>query len=317
MGKPEIVKNPDGTGLFLIYGGKKYPLSAEQFAELNRDTRAGEFGLGRTLTQAEFDSYETNTAVPTKEQLRSESLGGPSYEAQMKGLGGVAGTAGTAGAYDAGAFINALVEPILEELGEFEQRVKDFGLEGPFAFDEALAREASKEIVDPYYDQLLNEFVSGIEMRRQQGATEEKELLGALSKSKEYESGNLRRQIENAIDSTEKGYELSGLYQSGERRSAVGKREAAGQTEMDRLAETYRQRGSDVSRQWQDELSQLGLRQQIGERELMTGRLEDISAGVEARRREAAQQTEMERLQTTALPFANRTEEALQRLLQL
>jgi len=306
---PQVKMTPDGTGLVLIYQGKQYgfpnPETYHNYSQLNKQLGIPD---NQKMT-AEEQQYPAGdiSELPSPEELRMTG------ERIMRGE--VSGE--DLGTYDPGTFINSLVEPILEELGDFEKRVKDFGLEGPFAFDEALAREASKEIVDPYYDQLLNEFVSGIEMRRQQGATEEKELLGTLSKSREYESGSLRRKIENAIDTTERGYEMSGMYQSGERRSAVGQTEVVGQEEMNRLSQTYGQRGKDISRQWQDELAQLGLRKQIGERELTTGRLEDIQTGVEARRREGAQQTEMERLQTTALPFAQRSEDALQRLLQL
>lgn len=236
-------------------------------------------------------------------------------EADFKAKGSVKGTQG-AGAGTTSDFIKALVDPILEELGAFEQRVEEFGLEGPFAFDEALAREASREIVDPYYDQLLSEFTQGIEMRRRQGAEEERDLLKQLTTEREYETGTLRQRIEDAIMTTEQGYETRGLYASGVRRREAGRQEALGQVGLRRAEEVFGERETAVQRQQRQLAERLGLTQKVGERELLTGRLEATEAGVEARRAEQAQQTEIERLQTTALPFVTRSEEALQRLLQ-
>jgi hypothetical protein len=229
--------------------------------------------------------------------------------------GGVSG--GTTGGGTTNDFIKALVEPIIKELGDFEQRVKDFGLEGPFAFDEALAREGSKEIVDPFYDELLDEFISGVQVERRQGAGRERQLLENLSVEKEFETGDFRRKVEDAIDTTRQGFETKGLFASGLRRRAEGRAEAAGRVGERALEAEFGQRKTGIKTDQQNLLERLGIRERVGRRQIGTERREEIESGVEARRREQAQQTEVERLQTTALPFTDRLETQLNRLLTL
>lgn len=213
-------------------------------------------------------------------------------------------------------FISSLVNPIFEELKQFEQRVKDFGLEGPFAFDEAQARAVAEQTSDPYYDQILKEFVSGVDMKRKQGQDQERELLANLTREKEYEKGEARKNIEDAISSTEQGFESRGLFDSGLRRRAVGRIEGEGNLQGQRADELGNAQASNIQRSSADVNAALNLDESIGKRKIGTERSNTIENIVENQRREQQQTTEVERLQSYALPFVQRSEDALNRLLQ-
>lgn len=214
-------------------------------------------------------------------------------------------------------FINTLVNPIIEELKQFEQRVKDFGLEGPFAFDEAQARLAAEQITDPYYNKLLSEHTQGVELKRKQGIQQEQQLLDDLSISREQETGDLRQNLEDAIESTESGFETRGLFQSGMRRRATGRIEAEGNDTLQDINRGFNTGTNRIAMNAKNAMDALNLNDSIAKRQIGTERNETVAGIVENQRREQQQQTELERFQSYALPFAQRAEGALNRLLQL
>lgn len=213
--------------------------------------------------------------------------------------------------------LKSFMDPIMKEYHDYEKRQVEFDTENPWAFDEAQARESSREIVDPYYDQLLSEFIEGVSLQRKQGVTQERQLLESLSREKEYETGEFRQKVEDAINTTEQGFEQRGLFASGLRETATGKIEAERNIRERRANELYGERETGIKTDTRSLLDRLGLGEGIRRRELATGRREEVETGVEKRRRESEQQHEIERIQVTAPPFGGATvEEMMKRLLQ-
>ena len=87
----------------------------------------------------------------------------------------------------------------------------------PFAFDEALAREASTAEYAPYYAELLSDYTSDVEKTKSRSGSDLQDTLKQLQAGREYYTGQQRRAVDKAIKGSNEGYAGRGLYMSGAR----------------------------------------------------------------------------------------------------
>lgn len=130
-----------------------------------------------------------------------------SYNASSGGGGG-------GGYSDAEVMANAWAKTYADMLANVPEPYENVN---PFAFDEALAREASTKEYSPYYDETLADYTSKIEKYKARSVTDLKDTLAFLSATKDFFTGATRRALDKAERSTNEGYAGRGLYFSGVR----------------------------------------------------------------------------------------------------
>lgn len=112
---------------------------------------------------------------------------------------------GNGGLPSASEVANAVIAAVTESLPEVPKYS-----DNPFAFDEALAREASTAEFSPFYQEKLDDFITDIETTRQRGGAEEKKLLQDLTTERDVGlaergltfSGEKRRDLTGEVNAT-------------------------------------------------------------------------------------------------------------------
>jgi len=122
------------------------------------------------------------------------------------------------------------VEEMLSEITkktakEEKKYVSEYLKKNPFAFDENLARQSSTAEYDPYYSEILNDYLSDVETKRS-SVQDQKKLAEEMYK---YDVGAKSREYANAVSQTEEGFAGSGLYFSGAKERALGTQEIENQ----------------------------------------------------------------------------------------
>lgn len=196
--------------------------------------------------------------------------------------------------------IDATFAPYQEAL----DRAKKFEEDNPFVFDEILARASSEERYDPYYTAELSDFMTGIERTRQRSTQDERRVLGELTAQVGDYMGRTKRELDRAIESSEKGYAGAGLFFSGERERRTGELET--ETEFGRgeflrdIGLRKEEAGLQRGRLFEDLASQEQRQKRLLGAEKETAYLGDI----EQQRKEALTKRELERQQYIGFPLA-------------
>jgi len=110
--------------------------------------------------------------------------------------------------------LNSQLKRIEEEKGWLEEYTSS----NPFAFDEELAKESATAEYAPYYTELLDDYMKGIELKRD-SLESDKNLLTTL---KGYEDAKSSRDFARAESQVSEGFAGSGMFFSGIKDRAVG-----------------------------------------------------------------------------------------------
>lgn len=154
---------------------------------------------------------------------------------------------------------------------ERNKRFKDFEkARGPFDLDEVLVakRAEASEQIDPYYDEMLSDYLLGVRRKTERSQADTQDLLGELEATTESFTGSTQLKLTEAIGKAQEGYAESGLFDSGGRFRDEGlmKRETG-----DTLADFERKQGlrGDIARTGlQRTLEDVGLESKIQQRGL-------------------------------------------------
>lgn len=120
------------------------------------------------------------------------------------------------------------------------KKVKPYEEANPFAFDEALAKEAATAEYAPYYKELVTDYTSNVERTKSRSAEDLKTTLEQLNSGKEYYTGVQRRALDTAIRNTNEGYAGNGLFFSGVRGRDVKELEEASAADTGNYMNTYK-----------------------------------------------------------------------------
>lgn len=112
--------------------------------------------------------------------------------------------------------INSQSEAIKKETSYLEK----YQTENPFVFDEVFARESSKAEYEPYYQRLLQDYLSGVNLEKE-SVQAERGLLQDLYELDTTKRSNL---FDRAIQSAEEGSAGRGMFFSGVSRRDVGEK---------------------------------------------------------------------------------------------
>lgn len=101
----------------------------------------------------------------------------------------------------------------------------------PFSVDEVLADKTAqaKEQIDPYYNQLLGDYLQGVTTKINRGVDDTKALLDELNASTDSYTGSTKLALDKAVSTAQQGFADSGLFGSGTALNAEGQaKQAAG-----------------------------------------------------------------------------------------
>jgi hypothetical protein len=119
-------------------------------------------------------------------------------------------------------------------LDEYNKRYKEFDAANPFSFDDMLAKETAKvsERLDPYYEQTLNDYLTGVNLKKSRTLEDQRTLLTNLQADTESYQAKDKQALIDTLDRTRQGYADAGTYFSGARQRAEGSTVAGDQKNM-------------------------------------------------------------------------------------
>jgi len=121
--------------------------------------------------------------------------------------------------------VNQSIQDAFQKLqNEVIKRFGEYRGGKPFRVDEVLAeknKEAAEQI-DPYYNQILGDYLLGNQRKIDRGVNDTRDLLEELTSSTASYTKEANVSLEKAITQAEKGFAETGLFGSGDQLSAEG-----------------------------------------------------------------------------------------------
>lgn len=116
------------------------------------------------------------------------------------------------------------IEKFSQMTDEYNKKYKEFDAANPFAYDKILEEEKTKvsQRLDPYYNQTLDDYLTGINRTRQRSLDDERSILGELTANTDFYQGRAQQNLQDAIESSREGFADSGLYGSGKQLRSEG-----------------------------------------------------------------------------------------------
>lgn len=166
--------------------------------------------------------------------------------------------------------LKSITDDYTKKLEDYTKKSKEFDTNNPFVFDEVLGQEKAKvkQRLDPYYEQTLGDFLTGVNIKRSRSLEDERTLLTNLQADVNEVTGDEKQRLTDAIERSREGFADAGLYTSGARLRDQGREEAqTGKNLADTLTKQQRaekQITTGTQRTGQD----LSLEEQIKRRDL-------------------------------------------------
>lgn len=115
------------------------------------------------------------------------------------------------------AALASILESFTRRQDERNAIVTQFTAKNPFVFDEVLAQKTlqAREQLDPYYNQQLSDYISGIEKQKGRSLEDSRLLLSELSQDASQYKEDSAVKLELALDRAGQGATEVGLYNSG------------------------------------------------------------------------------------------------------
>lgn len=176
------------------------------------------------------------------------------------------------------SYTSNLLKSIQEEIDKQTSYLEKYTSENPFVFDEELARQSAEEEYVPYYTELLEDYVSSIDLKRE-SVEDDKALQTEL---KAYDDAKTSREYTKAVAQAEQGFAGSGMFFSGIKKRGLGEMEVergASQERSNALYD-YNQRGLDRQTQ------ALDLEQSQKERDIQREQEAAVEGGILTRQGE-------------------------------
>lgn len=155
---------------------------------------------------------------------------------------GYHGEGGGGGANSAEELMRVVQEKYQKMLDDYNTKFGEFEKNNPFVFDKVLEEEQAiaSQRLDPYYQQTLGDYLTGINTKRQRSMDDERTLLTELTADVDSYTGQNKLNLDKILNQTREGAADAGLYFSGARLGQEGEaKQAAGES----LANTLRGTG--------------------------------------------------------------------------
>lgn len=147
---------------------------------------------------------------------------------------------GGAGGGGGGGSAGAIADALNEQLKKFKDRENEFTKNNPFVMDNVLKEEAAKvkERLDPYYNQVLGNYLQGQEVKKSRSLQDERTLLGQLTQTTDRYNQEQKDILRNSLDQIDQGSANSGMVGSGFNDRQQGNQLADTQTGLEAYNQT-------------------------------------------------------------------------------
>lgn len=176
-------------------------------------------------------------------------------------------------------YAQSIIDTQQEQIDKEVSYIEDYLAENPFSFDELLAKQSATAEYEPYYTELLNDYLEDIDVKRAT-VEDDKRLSEYLS---ERSAEKTSRDYEQAIASAEEGFAGSGMFFSGikDRTGGLLGIEKTGELADIATKQDYTQRG------YNRQLGSLETEEERKRRDIEREKNTAITGGIEQRRGEA------------------------------
>ena len=175
-----------------------------------------------------------------------------------------------------------IMEAQQESIDRETKWLEQYQTDNPFAFDEQLAKQSATTQYEPYYTELLEDYLSGMELKKET-VQDEKKLLGEINR---IQTGEATRAYERAVSQAEEGFAGQGMFYSGIKKKSLGEREVEYGAQEGERVERYGVAERGLERQ----TTALGLEEGVKRKQLEREQQEAVEGGVLQRRGEAMTQ---------------------------
>lgn len=181
-----------------------------------------------------------------------------------------------------GSFVDNLMDSITSDVEDQISYLEQYTEDNPFIFDEELAKISATEEYEPYYSELLEDYLGSVELRRET-IEDDKKLQAELQ---QYSEGKASRDFTKAVTQAEEGFAGQGMFFSGNKARDIGEKKvesvAAGegrQAQFTHEKAGLERRGTALAEEERIKTRNLGREQE-----------EAIEGGISQRRGEAISQ---------------------------
>ena len=176
-------------------------------------------------------------------------------------------------------FAEEFVKTQEASINEETKWVNEYIADNPFVFDEALAKQSSTVEYQPYYTELLQDYLTDVGQKRETTQDEQK-LLRQL---RQLDVGTRSRAYDYAVEQAELGAAGRGVFSSGMRARDVGRKEIEYKTGLEGATGRYETGEAGLERQ----LTGYDIEQQRQERDIGRKAETAIAGGILQREEEA------------------------------
>jgi hypothetical protein len=101
----------------------------------------------------------------------------------------------------------------------YNTKYNEYAQNNPFNFDQVLAKktEQARGTLDPYYNQVLGDFMTGINYKKSRSLEDERNLLTEITGNINRYTGQQQAALADTLEKTGQGYAINGMYDSGKR----------------------------------------------------------------------------------------------------
>lgn len=174
--------------------------------------------------------------------------------------------------------VNEILNASKSEIDAEVKWLKDYQADNPFIFDEQLAKQSSTQEYEPYYSELLDDYLSDVGVKRT-SVEDDAKLSQYLNK---LETTQTSREYNQAIANAEEGYAGSGMFFSGIKKRATNILGIQKEEEMGRLGTV----GAHEQKDYGAALSSLDTEAMRKQRDIGREKETAIAGGIENRRGE-------------------------------
>jgi hypothetical protein len=188
------------------------------------------------------------------------------------------GSSSTSASPTADEYAKAVLDAQEKQRKEETSYIQKNFLDNPFVFDEEAARKASTDEYAPYYQNLLSDYLKGVQLKRENIQDEQ----GLLKTLKQYDLQSRTRAADYATEKALQGYVGQGMIFSGLKERAVGRLGIEAEAGINQATENYAGQEKALGRQTQG----LELESGMYQAENTEQQKEAIAGGIAQRRGE-------------------------------
>jgi hypothetical protein len=152
----------------------------------------------------------------------------------LAGEGGGGGGGASAGPSPE-EIVNQIMQTQNAKIEEESKWLSQYTADNPFAFDEALAKESASAEYTPYYSELMEDYLKGVDLQKTT-IQDTRKLQGELNR---LDVGEKTRSYQRAVGQAEEGFAGQGMFFSGIKKRALGQGEVEQKMGMERQATSY------------------------------------------------------------------------------